>query len=86
MNITRLTTAIIFGVFVNGATASELEDAFSSPPDAARPGVYWYFMDGNLNREEMVKDLESMQEVGIGNLVFLEVNIGVPRCCGELRI
>lgn len=37
------------------------------------------FMDGNLNREEMVKDLESMKEVGIGNLVVLEVNIGVPR-------
>jgi hypothetical protein len=81
MNITRLTTAIIFGVLVNGATASELEDGFRNPPDSARPGVYWYFMDGNLNREEMVKDLESMQEVGIGNLVFLEVNIGVPRGC-----
>lgn len=61
------------------ANGDTLEDAFYSPPDSAQPGVYWYFMDGNLNREEMVKDLESMKEVGIGNLVFLEVNIGVPR-------
>ncbi|MHC4322980.1 MAG: glycosyl hydrolase, partial [Planctomycetota bacterium] len=36
-------------------------------------------MDGNLDGEEMVKDLESMKEAGIGNLVFLEVNVGVPR-------
>ncbi len=61
------------------APAATLEDEFRQPPDAARPGVYWYFMDGNLNRQEMVKDLESMAEVGLGNLVFLEVDVGVPR-------
>ncbi len=57
----------------------DLAAGFRDPPDAARPGVYWYFMDGNLNREGMTADLESMKEAGIGNLVFLEVNVGVPR-------
>lgn len=52
---------------------------FVKPPDSARPGVYWYFMDGNLNGKEMTADLESMKEVGLGNLVFLEVNVGVPQ-------
>ncbi len=61
------------------ADGADIRDDFQNPPDSARPGVYWYFMDGNLNREEMVKDLESMKKVGLGNLVFLEVNIGVPR-------
>jgi len=56
-----------------------IEQAFVTPPDSARPGVYWYFMDGNLDRDEMVRDLESMKEVGLGNLVFLEVFVGVPR-------
>jgi hypothetical protein len=36
-------------------------------------------MDGNLNREEMTADLESMKDAGIGNLIFLEVNVDVPR-------
>jgi len=36
-------------------------------------------MDGNLSREGMTADLESMKEVGLGNLIFLEVNVGVPR-------
>ena len=58
---------------------NELAKRFENPPDSARPGVYWYFMDGNLNREEMTADLESMKEAGIGNLVFLEVNVGVTR-------
>ena len=61
------------------AAAGDMEQCFRNPPDSARPGVYWYFMDGNLSGDEMVKDLESMREVGIGNLVFLEVNVGVPR-------
>jgi len=57
----------------------KLKADFRNPPDAAHPGVYWYFMDGNLSRVEMTKDLESMKEAGINNLIFLEVGIGVPR-------
>lgn len=65
---------------VSAASAEDgLRQAFLSPPDAARPGVYWYFMDGNLDREGMTADLEAMAAAGIGNLVFLEVNVGVPR-------
>jgi len=56
-----------------------IESNFSQPPAAARPGVYWYFMDGNRNKAAMTADLESMKRVGIGNVLFLEVNVGVPR-------
>ena len=70
---------ILFTAVVNGGTVEQLASAFSLPPDTARPGVYWYFMDGNLNGKEMTAELESMKDVGIGNLVFLEVNVGVPR-------
>ncbi|MBX2924490.1 MAG: glycosyl hydrolase [Chitinophagaceae bacterium] len=56
-----------------------LKAGFVNPPDWARPGVYWYFMDGNLSEEGMTKDLESMSRSGIGNVIFLEVNVGVPR-------
>lgn len=52
---------------------------FLNPPDSVRPGVYWYFMDGNLSKEGMTADLESMKKVGIGTVLFLEVNVGVPR-------
>ena len=57
----------------------DLEKNFVNPPDAARPGVYWYFMDGNLNGKEMTADLESMKAAGLGNLVFLEVDVGIPK-------
>lgn len=60
----------------------KLRAGFLTPPDSARPGVYWYFMDGNMSKEAMTADLESMKSAGIGNLVFLEVNVGIPR--GEI--
>ena len=65
---------------VNSARAADdLAAHFGTPPDAARPWVYWYFMDGNLTREGMTADLEAMQQAGIGGAIFLEVNIGIPR-------
>ncbi len=60
--------------------ASEvLKREFVTPPDSARPGVYWYFLDGNLNRKEMTADLESMKSVGLGTVLFLEVDLGIPK-------
>ncbi len=62
----------------NPKTAA-LKAGFVNPPNSAKPGVYWYFMDGNMNKRSMTADLEAMKKAGIGNLVFLEVNVGVPR-------
>ena len=56
-----------------------LESGFLNPPDSARPGVYWYFIDGNLSKEGMTADLDARNQAGIGNVIFLEVNVGVPR-------
>ncbi len=55
-----------------------LRSSFLNPPNSAKPGLYWYFMDGNQDKGEMTADLESMKEVGIGHVLFLEVNVGVP--------
>ena len=74
--IWKLVTTVATASSVMGG---DLETGFRNPPDAARPGVYWYFMDGNQDRDEMVADLHAMQEVGIGSVLFLEVNIGMPR-------
>jgi len=33
--------------------SDQLKKGFICPPDSATPGVYWYFMDGNLDRDAM---------------------------------
>lgn len=62
-----------------GNNKSNLFHGFVTPPDSVKPGVYWYFMDGNLSRKGMTDDLEAMKRAGIGSVIFLEVNVGIPR-------
>ena len=73
-----LAVALLQTISLAAPSDDSLAARFQSPPDSARPGVYWYFMDGNLVGKEMSADLESMKAAGLGNLVFLEVNVGVP--------
>lgn len=56
-----------------------LFEEFRVPPAATRPWVYWFWMDGNVSREGITVDLESMRRVGIGGMVLMEVDVGVPR-------
>jgi hypothetical protein len=56
-----------------------IKEGFIAPPDSSKPGVYWYFMDGNMDRLAITADLESMKKAGLGYALFLEVNVGIPR-------
>jgi len=61
------------------AGAGTLEEAFRNPPDSAKPWVYWINMDGHLNREGITADFEAMKRVGIGGMIYMDVDVGVPR-------
>ncbi|MCL5279886.1 MAG: glycosyl hydrolase family 43, partial [Planctomycetes bacterium] len=57
---------------------SELEKGFTSPPESARPWVYWFWLNGNITREGITADLEAMKRVGIGGVLIMEVDQGAP--------
>ncbi|MDR0594169.1 MAG: hypothetical protein LBG60_13145 [Bifidobacteriaceae bacterium] len=57
----------------------ELSSGFFNPPHQALPGVYWYVLDGTLNREGITKDLAAMSAAGLGQALFVEVDLGLPR-------
>jgi hypothetical protein len=56
-----------------GENNLELEKAFLSPPPAARPWVYWFWVHGNVTREGITADLEAMGKAGIGGVLIMEV-------------
>ena len=45
---------------------SPLFDKFQQPPPDTRPGCYWYWINDNISKEGITKDLEAMARVGIG--------------------
>lgn len=56
-----------------------LEERFAHPPPEARPWVYWFFIDGNISRAGITADFEAMERVGIGGVILMEVDVGLPR-------
>lgn len=61
------------------ALADGLETEFLTPPDASRPGVYWTIQDGNQDRDEMIADMNSLNDVGFGSILFMEVDLGYAK-------
>jgi len=57
----------------------ELEEGFRNPPPSARPWVYYFIMDGNLTRGGITADFEALKRAGIGGVIMMEVDVGIPR-------
>lgn len=44
--------------------AAALEADFRNPPESTKPWTYWYWIDDNISKEGITRDLEAMAEVG----------------------
>jgi hypothetical protein len=45
--------------------AKELAAGFENPPSSARPGVFWCWLNGNMTKASITRDLEAMHSKGI---------------------
>ncbi|MFC4312028.1 glycosyl hydrolase [Steroidobacter flavus] len=61
------------------AAADSLASEFANPPPSARPRVWWHWMNGNVTKDGIVKDLEWMKRVGIGGLQNFDANLTTPQ-------
>jgi len=52
---------------------------FTAPPEETRPGVYWYWIDNQISKEGLTKDLEAMKQVGIGRAYIGIISPDVSR-------
>lgn len=60
-------------------TSSELRDAFLSPPAEARPRVWWHWMNGNVTKDAIRKDLLWMEQAGIGGIHHFDAGLYTPQ-------
>ncbi len=55
----------------NGPSTDQMATEFFRPPDSAKPWAYWVWLNGNVTKEGITKDLEEMKAKGInGVLIF----------------
>ncbi|HEX4267520.1 MAG TPA: glycosyl hydrolase [Steroidobacteraceae bacterium] len=55
-----------------------LAGLFARPPPPASPGAYWYWLGGNVTREGITADLESMRAVGIATPMLFAIGKSGP--------
>ena len=61
------------------SSPAALERSFADPPSSSRPRVWWHWMNGNVTKDGIAKDLEWMQRVGIGGLQNFDANLLTPQ-------
>ncbi|HLH03349.1 MAG TPA: glycosyl hydrolase [Bryobacteraceae bacterium] len=61
------------------APGTDLEHNFQNPPAAAKPRVWWHWMNGNVTKEGIRLDLEWMKRVGIGGLQNFDASLATPQ-------
>ncbi|TCM19723.1 alpha-L-rhamnosidase-like protein [Novosphingobium sp. PhB165] len=61
------------------AANAPLEEQFRDPPNSARPRVWWHWMNGNISKDGIAKDIAWMKRVGIGGLQNFDANLQTPQ-------
>src|SRR5581483_11724969 len=61
------------------AAPDVLRDQFRDPPPAARPRVWWHWMNGNVTKQGIRRDLDWMKQVGIGGVDAIDASINTPQ-------
>jgi hypothetical protein len=64
------------------ASASPVDDGFKNPPDSAKPHTWWHWLNGNVTRQGITKDLEAMKAVGLGG--FQQFDVGLKMIEGPV--
>src|SRR5690242_21528397 len=65
------------------AEPDPLLSQFQSPPDIARPRVWWHWMNGNVTWEGAKKDMDWMKRVGIAGLQSFDAGMATPQVVEE---
>ena len=73
-----LASLSLFCLSAPAGAADALEAGFHSPPPSARPHTWWHWMDGNITREGITRDLEGMKAAGLGGAQIFNAACGIP--------
>src|SRR5690625_3817300 len=63
-----------FNPFGTGPDENLLEQVFDSPPIDAQLRAYWWWVNGNVTREAITRDLEEMKAKGFGGAVLCDMD------------
>jgi hypothetical protein len=70
---------VLFSFLTSKGSAQTLYEGFENPPIEARPQVWWHWLNGNITKEGIKKDLEWMKRAGIGGFQQFDMGSDFPK-------
>lgn len=67
-------------------TLNELKANFQNPPQEARPQVWWHWMNGNITKDGIYKDLTWMKRIGLGGFHHFDAGTAITPQIVENRL
>ncbi|MFO7936651.1 MAG: glycosyl hydrolase [Kiritimatiellia bacterium] len=69
----RIITSVIIAMALNVLNVqAALNDDFRKVPDNSKPWAYWWWLNGNVDKETITSDLEAMKRIGFGGLLMFD--------------
>jgi len=62
----------------HAAVSDPLSAGFDHPPAVARPRTFWHWMNGNVTRDGITRDLEAMHRIGLGGVMIFDGGTYLP--------
>lgn len=78
-SLVLLIATAAFSQMGRSAPKSSLQAGFIKPSNAARPRVWWHWMNGNITKDGIRKDLLWMQRSGIGGFQNFDAGLTTPQ-------
>lgn len=74
-----LVTAIFSVACFSQTKNDSIYKNFQKPPDYAKPRVWWHWMNGNITKDGIRKDLEWMHRAGVGGFQNFDAALATPQ-------
>ena len=79
----RLAALLTCASLAMPAQADDLADGFNNPPQSVRPRVWWHWLNGNVTKDGIDKDLDWLARIGIGGVQNFDANLQTPQTAGR---
>lgn len=57
---------------------TQLTEGFKNPPNGARPKVYWWWLNGNIDTARLMQELKVMKDVGVAGVDIFDIGARAP--------
>lgn len=64
----------------------QLYENFQNPPQEAKPRVWWHWMNGNITKDGIYKDIMWMNRVGVGGFHNFDAGLATPQVVDQRLI